>query len=101
MAARRLRCWECGNAFYGRADAHYCGGTCRQKAHRSRTRYRAADKVVPTPERSDALARAQKLQEVALAACARARATCCIASETLAELNHPASPHRVVGPSSR
>jgi len=26
----------CGAVFYGRADARYCCGACRQKAHRAR-----------------------------------------------------------------
>ena len=33
MAAFRRYCWECGTAFYGRADARYCRGGCRQKAY--------------------------------------------------------------------
>jgi len=88
MATRRLRCWECGIAFYGRADAHYCGGACRQKAHRSRTRRRAAEKTMPTPQHSHALARAQQLREAALAARAHAEATRRTVSEDRAKRNH-------------
>ncbi|HZE16086.1 MAG TPA: hypothetical protein VE197_10470 [Mycobacterium sp.] len=40
---------ECGVAFYGRGDARYCCGACRQKAHRTRTGRRAADEEVPAP----------------------------------------------------
>src|ERR1700739_3879316 len=90
MATRQLRCWECGIAFYGRADAHYCGDACRQKAHRSRTRRRAADKTVPTPQHSYALARAQQLREAALAACAHAQAVCRKVAEARAERTHRA-----------
>ena len=38
MAASELRCCVCGSAFYGRVDARYCCGACRQKAHRARAR---------------------------------------------------------------
>jgi hypothetical protein len=38
MAASRLQCFMCGTVFYGRADARYCCGACRQKAHRARAR---------------------------------------------------------------
>jgi hypothetical protein len=38
MAASRLQCLMCGSVFYGRADARYCCGACRQKAHRARAR---------------------------------------------------------------
>ena len=85
MATRRLQCWECGIAFYGRADAHYCGGACRQKAHRSRTRRRAAEKMLPTPQHRNALARAQQLREAANAACADAQATRRTVSEARAK----------------
>ena len=90
MATRRLRCWECGIAFYGRADAHYCGGACRQKAHRSRTRRRAAEKTVTTPQHSHALVRAQQLREAAVAACAHAEAMRRIISEARAKRDHRA-----------
>ncbi|WP_443188696.1 hypothetical protein [Mycobacterium sp. 4D054] len=38
----RLQCWECGLAFYGRADALYCSAGCKQRAYRRRERQRAA-----------------------------------------------------------
>jgi hypothetical protein len=38
MAALRLQCFMCEAVFYGRADARYCCGACRQKAHRVRAR---------------------------------------------------------------
>ena len=38
MAASRLQCLMCGAVFYGRADARYCCGACRQKSHRARAR---------------------------------------------------------------
>ena len=40
--ACRLQCLECGIAFYGRADAHYCCGACRQKNYRARLAHHAA-----------------------------------------------------------
>lgn len=36
MAACRLRCCVCGTRFYGRSDARYCCGGCRQRAYRAR-----------------------------------------------------------------
>jgi hypothetical protein len=36
MAAVNLRFWVCGTGFYGRSDACYCSGACRQKAYRTR-----------------------------------------------------------------
>ena len=40
--ACRLQCLECGIAFYGRADAHYGCGACRQKSYRTRLAHHAA-----------------------------------------------------------
>jgi len=81
MAAWRLQCWECGRAFHGRADARYCCDACRQKAHRDRTRRRAADQAVPTTALSRAVAQARQARETARATRARAeaarRATVC------------------------
>lgn len=68
MAACRVQCWQCGTAFYGRADARYCSGACRQKSHRSRARRRAADERVPAPDLGDAIARARQARETARAA---------------------------------
>ena len=37
MTTDRLRnCEQCNDEFYGRADAKYCGNSCRQKAWRAR-----------------------------------------------------------------
>ena len=36
MGAVKLRCFVCGTRFYGRSDACYCSGACRQKAYRAR-----------------------------------------------------------------
>lgn len=36
VAAAKLRCCVCRAPFYGRSDACYCSGACRQKAYRSR-----------------------------------------------------------------
>ena len=36
MAASILRCCVCRAPFYGRSDACYCSGACRQKAYRAR-----------------------------------------------------------------
>lgn len=36
MPATKLRCRVCGTEFYGRSDACYCRGACRQKAYRAR-----------------------------------------------------------------
>jgi hypothetical protein len=99
MASRRLRCWECGIAFYGRADAHYCGGACRQKAHRSRTRRRAAEKTVPKPQHSHALARhnSSKRQPSRHAPAPKQRG----AQSLKRAPRGTAKPCRVIGPSSR
>jgi hypothetical protein len=61
MAASRLRCWECGTAFYGRVDARYCCGGCRQKAHRARGAQRAAvETVFRKPKMRNAVAEARQ-----------------------------------------
>ncbi|GAA4543455.1 hypothetical protein [Mycobacterium paraffinicum] len=75
MAARRLQCWECGTAFYGRADARFCSGACRQKSHRAGARRRAAEQTVTAPGFGDAVARAREGRESARAARERARVT--------------------------
>lgn len=75
MAARRLQCWECGTAFYGRADARFCSGACRQKSHRASVRRRAAEETVPVPGLGDAIARAREARKSARSARERARAT--------------------------
>lgn len=75
MVACRLQCWECGTAFYGRADARYCSAACRQKSHRARARRRAADETVAVPGLGDAIARAREARETARAARGRARTT--------------------------
>ncbi|OBB84547.1 hypothetical protein [Mycobacterium sp. 852002-30065_SCH5024008] len=74
MAACRLQCWECGTAFYGRADAHYCSGACRQKSHRASARRRAAEETVPMQGMADAIARAREARESARVVCERSRA---------------------------
>ena len=56
----------------------------------SRTRRRAAEKTVTTPQHSHALVRAQQLREAAVAACAHAEATLRIVSEARAKRNHRA-----------
>ena len=84
MAAARMHCWECGTAFYGRVDARYCCGGCRQKAYRSRAARRAADETVPPPELSNARAQARQTREHARAARERAAALHRAAAQTVA-----------------
>ncbi|ORB73412.1 hypothetical protein [Mycobacterium scrofulaceum] len=88
MVARRLQCWECGTAFYGRADARYCSAACRQKSHRARARRRAADETVAAPGLGDAIARAREARKTARLARERAHATCDEASKARAALAH-------------
>lgn len=86
MVARRLQCWECGTAFYGRADARYCSAACRQKSHRARARRRVADETVAVPGLGDAIARAREAREKARIARERAHATCGEVSKARAAL---------------
>ena len=90
MVASELRCCVCGSAFYGRVDARYCCGACRQAAYRLRTRRRAADKTVPAPKPSRAVAQAQQTRKIARAARDRAKATRRASSATLAASSRPA-----------
>jgi hypothetical protein len=91
VAAFRLQCWECGTAFYGRADARYCSGACRQKSHRSRGRRRAADETVPAPALGDAVARAREARENARTARERAENSRSAVSKAVAALIHPSA----------
>ncbi|MBV8785361.1 MAG: hypothetical protein JOZ00_01575 [Mycobacterium sp.] len=83
MTAHRLQCWECGTTFHGRADARYCCGACRQKAHRGRAKRRATGDSSPPAALSEAVVRARRAREEARATRARARATCRTASAML------------------
>jgi hypothetical protein len=51
MAASKLRCCVCRAPFYGRSDACYCSGACRQKAYRSRIARRTFDEPALQPPR--------------------------------------------------
>ncbi len=43
-------CAQCGSQFYpARADARYCGGACRMRAHRARGRARARGRDPVSP----------------------------------------------------
>jgi hypothetical protein len=64
MAACRLRCAQCGTAFYGRADARYCGGACRQKAYRRRMTRRAPE-TVHAIDLGNTVTRARQTQQLA------------------------------------
>ncbi|GAS91720.1 hypothetical protein [Mycolicibacterium brisbanense] len=72
MAATRKHCWECGASFYGRADARYCTGSCRQKAYRERAHRQAAMDTLPPPALADAIAVARQTRSKARAARERA-----------------------------
>jgi hypothetical protein len=85
MAASRLQCWQCGTAFYGRVDARYCCGACRQKAHRARATRRAADQVMRSPSLGHIATQARQTQETARNARACAEATRRASSATRAE----------------
>jgi hypothetical protein len=74
MAARRMSCWECGTLFYGRADARYCCGSCRQKAYRKRSHRRGVLEAVPAPELSEVITQARQGRQQARAARKRAAA---------------------------
>jgi hypothetical protein len=89
MAAGRLQCWECGTTFYGRADAHYCCGACRQKAHRTRTRVRTGDARVPAPPLSDTVLQARLTRERSRAARSRAQAAQRASSAVRAKARRP------------
>ena len=52
-----MRCAECLSRFYGRADARYCSGACRQKAYRRRAQ------SAPKPALADVVADARRNQE--------------------------------------
>jgi hypothetical protein len=51
-----MRCWVCGTRFYGRSDACYCFGACRQKAYRMRV-------ASETPNNADAALHARQLRK--------------------------------------
>ena len=69
----KLRCCECGTRFYGRSDADYCSGACRQKAYRARIRHASKD---PAPRQSgDAVRRARQLRNRSHLARRKAAAT--------------------------
>jgi hypothetical protein len=57
----------CGITFYGRADARYCCGACRQKAYRKHTARRAALATVPRPRTSLTAAQARQIRQQARA----------------------------------
>lgn len=58
----------CGTMFYGRADARYCCGACRQKAYRAAAAGRAVDQMVPAPQLASAVAQALEVRQQARAA---------------------------------
>jgi hypothetical protein len=60
-AAAKLRCWICGTPFYGRSDACYCSGACRQKAYRARTASETHDNA--DLREPDAAQRARQLRK--------------------------------------
>ena len=74
MPAKYQQCWECGTCFYGRADAHFCCGACRQRAYRARARRSAADETMPEGKLRDAIGKARTAQEEARATVKRAAA---------------------------
>ena len=86
MAAARMHCRVCGTTFYGRADARYCCGACRQKAHRARTARRAADKTVPKPELGNTAAQARQTRQHARAVRERAATVRRAAADTRAKV---------------
>lgn len=86
MAACRLQCWVCGIAFYGRADARYCCGACRQKAYKARIAHRAAVETVLRPEVANTVAETRQIRQQARAVRERAGAVRRAAAKTRAEL---------------
>jgi hypothetical protein len=92
MAASRLHCWMCGTTFYGRADARYCRGACRQKAYRAAVVRRAAAMTVPKPELGSTAAQARQTVQQARAARRRAGAARRAAAKTLAEVARQSKP---------
>lgn len=71
--------------FYGRADAHYCCGACRQKAHRARTGLGGAAERVPPLGLPATVAHAQETRKMARAARARAQAARSASAAALAK----------------
>lgn len=69
MPAREMRCCVCRTSFYGRADASYCSGACRQKAYRARMARQSSDEA----QVGDALERARQLRRRARLARKQAR----------------------------
>jgi hypothetical protein len=55
MAASKLRCGMCRAVFYGRSDACYCSGACRQKAYRARVARQTSRKPALRQSRDAAL----------------------------------------------
>ncbi|ORA27834.1 hypothetical protein [Mycobacterium aquaticum] len=88
MAATRKHCWECGASFYGRADARYCTGSCRQKAYRERTHRQAATDTLSTPALADAIAVARRTRSQARATRRRAAGARQVAIEVRAQMHH-------------
>lgn len=72
MAANYRQCLECGTGFYGRIDARFCGGACRQRAYRSRALRSAAARTVPEEQLRDVIGKARTAQREARAAVKRA-----------------------------
>jgi hypothetical protein len=97
MTISRLQCWWCGITFYGRGDARYCCGACRQKAYRGRTARRVAVEAVPAPKLGKTRADARQTRQKARAARERAAAARRTAADTLATLDRvgPAKKSRV------
>jgi len=62
MVAARLRCCVCRAPFYGRSDACYCSGACRQKAYRARVARQAVKRPALHQSR-DAALRARQVRK--------------------------------------
>ena len=65
----------CGTTFYGRTDARYCGGACRQKAYRAAAARRAVDQTLPAPLLGSTIAQARQTRQGARQTRQEARAT--------------------------
>jgi hypothetical protein len=84
-----LDCATCGATFYGRADARYCCGACRQKGYRARSARRAALDAPRRPELGGAAARAREIRQRAQAARENAASTQKSAASLRARIGAP------------
>jgi len=88
MVAHRLRCCVCSSAFYGRADARFCCGACRQKAYRACAheahRTAARGQAAATRQRAkETVKRARTVEQQAAAIKRKADATLAAARDSL------------------